>query len=224
MTSSTVAPAHAVVAPIRVALVEDDFRMREALRMLLDGTPGFEVVGAFGSVEEALRRPVGNRPDVVLLDINLPGMSGSDGVGPLKERFRDPVVLMLTVLEDEDRIFRSLCNGASGYVLKKTPPARLLEQVGEAATGGAPMSPEIAAKVVRLFRTVAPQPRVGPALTPTERQLLALLAEGHSYQQAATRLEISVNTVRNHVRSIYDKLQVHSKSEAVSRALRSGLI
>ncbi len=211
-------------ATVRVALVEDDLRMREALRLLLGGTPGFQVVGAFGSVEDALRRPVADRPDVVLLDINLPGMSGDEGVGPLRERFGDPVVLMLTVLEDEDRIFRSLCNGASGYILKKTPPARLLEQVGEASAGGAPMSPEIAAKVVKLFRTVAPQPKIGPALTPTEHRLLALLAEGHSYQQAASRLEVTINTVRNHVRSIYEKLQVHSKSEAVSRALRSGLI
>jgi len=224
VTGATAPPSAPSAAPLRVALVEDDFRMREALRMLLDGTPGFEVVGAFGSVEEALHRPVSKHPDVVLLDVNLPGLSGDEGVGPLRDHFGDPVVLMLTVLEDEDRIFRSLCNGASGYVLKKTPPARLLEQIGEARAGGAPMSPEIAAKVVRLFRTVAPQPRVGPALTPAELRLLALLAEGHSYQRAASELQVSVNTVRNHVRSIYDKLQVHSKSEAVSRALRSGLI
>jgi len=167
---------------------------------------------------------VTSRPDVILLDVNLPGMPGSEGVVPLRERFGDPVVLMLTVFEDEDRIFRSLCNGASGYILKKTPLARLLELVGEAMAGGAPMSPEIAAKVVRLFTTFAPRPKVGPALTPAERQLLALLAEGHSYQQAATTLEVTVNTVRNHVRAIYDKLQVHSKSEAVSEALRAGLI
>lgn len=208
----------------RVVLVEDDHRLRDALRVLLDGTPGYQVVGAFGSVEDALRRPVDAPPDVVLLDIGLPGMAGSEGVGPIRERFGRPVVLMLTVLMDEDRILRSLCNGASGYILKKTPPARLLELIAEALAGGSPMSPEIATKVVRMFTTFAPPQQADVSLTPAERRLLALLAEGHTYHAAASRLGVTVNTVRNHVRAIYDKLEVHSKSEAVSKALRAGLI
>ena len=224
LTANPVADGRRGNDPVRVMLVEDDRRIREALAVLLDGTPGLRVVAACGSVEEALGRPRADRPDVVLLDIGLPGMSGVDGVEPIRARFDLPLVLMLTVFMDEDRIFRSLCQGATGYILKKTPPARLIELIQEAVGGGAPMSPEIAVKVVRMFASFAPRPALEVALTPTEQRLLALLGEGHTYQHAAARLGITVNTVRNHVRSIYDKLHVHSKSEAVSKALRAGLI
>lgn len=208
---------------LRVALVEDDRRLREALSLLIGGTPGFACVAAFRSVEDALRLPVGEPPDVVLLDINLPGVPGSEGVGPILGRFPGAVVIMLTVFEEKGQIFRSLCNGASGYVLKKTAPARLLEYIREAAAGGAPMSPEIAAKVIGLFRTVAPR-ELECHLTPAEIRLLALLAEGFSYDGAAERLSVTINTVRDRVRSIYDKLHVHSRSEAVAKALRAGVI
>jgi DNA-binding NarL/FixJ family response regulator len=133
-------------------------------------------------------------------------------------------VLMLTVYSDEDKIFESICNGAVGYLLKKTPPARLLDAIREAASGGAPMSPEIARKVVTLFRKTAVAERPFESLTPQELRLLQLLADGHSYQAAAERLAISLNTVRSYIRNVYEKLHVHSKSEAVSKALRSGLI
>lgn len=211
-------------ATLAVALVEDDRRFRGALQILLEGTPGFELAFAAGSVEEALRTTPALNPRVILLDIHLPGLSGIEGVGFILERFPDAVVLMLTVFEDEDRIFEALCNGAGGYLLKKTPPTRLLEYVSEAATGGAPMSPEIAAKVVRLFARLPKRVAVEEHLTPQETSFLKLLAEGHSYGSAATELGVSVNTVRNYVRSIYDKLHVHSKSEAVSKAMRAGLI
>jgi DNA-binding NarL/FixJ family response regulator len=131
---------------------------------------------------------------------------------------------MLTVYSDEQSIFESICNGAVGYLLKKTPAARLLEAIREAAAGGAPMSPEIARKVVTLFRKTPTVERPAEELTAQELRLLQLLAEGHSYQAAAERLGISVNTVRSYIRNIYEKLHVHSKSEAVSKALRSGLI
>src|SRR5262249_35878249 len=160
----------------------------------------------------------------VLLDVNLPGMSGAQGVRALKERFPSTEVLMLTVYAGEDRVFESICNGAVGYLLKKTPPAKLLEAIREAATGGAPMSPDMARKMVLLFRkTAPPDPSLEP-LTPQELRLLQLLADGHSYQAASEQLEISVNTVRSYIRNIYEKLHVHSKSEAVSKALRRGLI
>jgi len=212
-------------ATIRVLLVEDDPTFRRGLRLLLQSTPGFTCAAETGSVEHALRVTVpGGPPEVVLLDINLPGIQGTEGVGPIRERFPDSIVLMLTVFEDEDKIFRSLCNGAGGYLLKKTAPDRLLQFIREATSGGAPMSPEIAAKVVALFRTM-PVPQASPArLTPHEVAFLQLLAEGHSYQSAADSMGITINTVRNHVRSIYDKLHVHSKSAAVSKALRAGLI
>ena len=209
---------------IRLALVEDDRRTRDALRILIDGTPSHRCVAAFGSVEEALRAPVREPPDVVLLDINLPGMQGSDAVRLVLDRFPGAVVLMLTVLEDEDRIFRSLCNGAMGYILKRTTPARLLDFIREAASGGAPMSPEIAAKVVRLFTRVVPPQDIECHLTEREHELLQLLAKGFGYQVAADQLGITINTVRKHVRAIYEKLHVHSKSAAVAKALRAGLV
>jgi DNA-binding NarL/FixJ family response regulator len=211
-------------AELAVALVEDDRRYRDVLRTLMEGTPGFALALAVGSVEEALRVAPVRPPRVVLLDIHLPGMSGIEGIEPIRARFPDAVVLMLTVFEDEDRIFEALCAGAGGYLLKKTPPARLLEHVADAATGGAPMSPEIAARVVRLFQRLPRPVALEQTLTPQETGFLGLLAEGHSYASAAGELHVSVNTVRNYVRSIYDKLHVHSKSEAVSKAMRAGLI
>src|SRR5262245_18928305 len=151
-------------------------------------------------------------------------MSGSQGVRFLRERCPSAEVLMLTVYADEERIFESICNGAVGYLLKKTPPARLLEAIREDAAGGAPMSPEVARRVVAHFRkSVAVEP-LDEALTPRELHLIQLLAEGHSYQATAERLDISVNTVRSYIRNVYDKLHVHSKSEAVSKALRQRLI
>ena len=210
--------------PLRVAIVEDDRTTREALATLIEGTPGFRCVGRYGSVDEALETVRDRSADVLLLDINLPGMSGAKGVRLFRERCPSTEVLMLTVYADQDAVFESICNGAVGYLLKKTPPAKLLDAIREAAAGGAPMSPEVARRVVTLFRrTAPPEPQTEP-LTPQELRLLQLLADGQSYQATATRLDISVNTVRSYIRSVYDKLHVHSKSEAVSRALRHGLI
>lgn len=209
---------------IKVALIEDDPRFREGLGVLVGGTPGFALVGSFGSVEEALARNLAAPPDVLLLDIHLPGMWGSEGVRPLTEKWPGCLALMLTVFEEEDHVFTSLCNGAAGYLLKRTPPARLLEAVREAHGGGSPMSPEIARKVLHLFRKMPPPTQIEANLSPQETRLLALIAEGASYQSAGERLYISINTVRRHIRSIYEKLQVHTKSEAVSKAMRAGLI
>ena len=209
---------------IRVAIVEDDGSTREGLRFLIDGSPGYRCTGAFECVEDALPAFAAEAPDVLLLDINLPGMSGREGVRVIRERWPSIEILMLSVYGEQDAVFESICNGAAGYLLKKTPPARLLEAIREAREGGAPMSPEIARKVVTLFRKT---PRAEPAetrLTPREVQLLALLAEGNGYNEAAEKMIVSVHTVRNYIRSIYEKLHVHSKSEAVSKALRQGLI
>jgi DNA-binding NarL/FixJ family response regulator len=207
-----------------VAIVEDDRTMREGLAVLIDGTAGYRCVGRYTSVEEALRAPRESSPSVFLLDINLPGIPGSEGVRLLKERFPSTEVLMLTVYAEQDKVFQSICNGAVGYLLKKTSPVKLLDAIREAATGGAPMSPEVARKVVSLFRKTPPADPPTDPLTPQELRLLQLLAEGHSYQAVGDQLEISVNTVRSYIRNIYDKLHVHSKSEAVSKALRRGLI
>ena len=209
---------------IQVMIVEDDRVTREGLGLLIDGTPGYRCVGKFRSVEETLSSRGGEAPDVLLLDIRLPGMFGSEGIGLLKTKYPSVQILMLTINADEDSVFESICKGACGYLLKNTPPARLLEAISETHRGGAPMSPEIARKVVTLFHKTGPPEKLDEQLTPQEMRLLRLLVEGQTYQGAADALKISVHTARNYIRSIYDKLHVHSKSEAVGKALRSRII
>jgi DNA-binding NarL/FixJ family response regulator len=210
--------------PISVAIVEDDVPFREGLALLVADTPGYSLRGAFPSVEDALGALATRPPDVLLLDIHLPGRLGSEGVRPLRDQSPHMQVLMLTVFAEEDKVFDSICNGACGYLLKKTPKARLLEAIREAHEGGSPMSPEIARKVVALFQRTRPPANPEERLTPHELRLLKMLAEGHSYQSAGGQLNVSINTVRNYIRGIYSKLHVHSKSEAVTKALRSHLI
>src|SRR5215470_14794025 len=176
---------------ITVSIVEDDPRLREGLAMLIAGTPGFRLTGTFDSVEAALATPAAAAA-VMLLDIHLPGMLGSEAVRHLRARHPAMQILMLTVFDGEDRIFESICNGACGYLLKKTPPARLLEAIREAHEGGSPMSPEIARKVVTLFRKTAPPEQADYQLTPQEIRLLKLLSEGYSYQASAGQLNISI--------------------------------
>jgi DNA-binding NarL/FixJ family response regulator len=210
--------------PISVAIIEDQPDIREGLSVLIHGTPGYRVSGRFRSMEEALAHIGKDLPDVALVDIGLPGMSGIEGTRRLRERHPALLVMMLTVYGDNERIFEAMCAGACGYLLKKTPPARLVESLREVVAGGAPMSPEVARRVVQLFQKVHPPESADYRLSPTELRLLKLLAEGHHYKTAATEMRISVNTVSYHMRSIYQKLQVHSKSEAVARALRDRLI
>ncbi|HYO92604.1 MAG TPA: response regulator transcription factor [Pyrinomonadaceae bacterium] len=210
--------------PVQVVIVEDDRTVREGLGMIINGTPGFSCGGTYRSVEEALNLMKPKDPDVMLLDIHLPGMLGSDGVRVFREKYPSMQILMLTIYDGQDMVFESICNGACGYLLKKTPPAKLLDAIREAHEGGAPMSPEIARKVVNLFQKTGPPAKLDENLTPQETRLLQLLADGYSYQAAGGQLNISVNTVRNYIRSIYEKLHVNSKSEAVSKALRSRLI
>jgi DNA-binding NarL/FixJ family response regulator len=209
---------------IRVAIVEDRREIREGLAMIINGTQGFRCSGSYRSMEDALEQIGREVPDLVLNDIGLPGMSGIEGIKLLKARHPGLIVLMLTVYDDDDRIFEALCAGASGYLLKKTPPARLLESLREAAGGGAPMSPEVAARVITLFREFRPPESAKCELTPHETRLLRMFVDGHNYKTAAAELGVSVHTVSFHLRNIYDKLQVHSKSEAVAKALRNHLV
>ncbi len=210
--------------PINVAIIEDQREIRECLSYLINGTEGFCCTGSYASMEEALGRISQALPDIVLADIGLPGMNGIDGVKVLKERHPDLLIVMSTVYDDEERVFDAICAGACGYLLKKTPPARLLESIREAVAGGAPMTPEIARRVIRLFRNIRPPDRSKYELTPHEVRLLKLFVEGHNYKTAAVELGVSVNTVNFHVRHIYEKLQVHSRSEAVAKALRNRLV
>ena len=209
---------------ISVAIIEDQPDIREGLALLIGGTPGYRVAATFGSMEEALPN-IGKRlPDVALIDIGLPGMSGVEGIRRLRVQHPELLLLVLTVYGDDERIFEAMCAGACGYLLKKTPPAQLLESLRDVVNGGAPMSPEVARRVVQLFQKFRPPDSSDHHLSATEMRLLKLLAEGHHYKTAAAEMEISINTVSYHLRSIYRKLQVHSKSEAVAKALRDRLI
>ena len=207
-----------------MAIVEDQPKIREGLRSLIDGTDGYRCAGSFRSMEEALDQIAFDLPAVALVDIGLPGISGIEGIRRLKEAHPTLAVLMLTVYDDDKRIFDAMCAGASGYMLKQTPPARLLECIKEVLEGGAPMSPEVARRVVALFREIRPPDQADYQLTPHEVRLLKLLVEGYNYKTAASQLDVSVNTIKFHMRSIYDKLQVHSKSQAVAKALRGRII
>jgi DNA-binding NarL/FixJ family response regulator len=210
--------------PVLVGIIEDQRRTREGLRELIDGSDGFACVGAWGSMEEAFGRGWSQPPQVILVDLGLPGMSGIEGIAELKKRSCSAALVVLTVYEDNERVFRALCAGASGYLLKNTAPMKLLDGLREAVIGGAPMSPEIARQVVELFRRFRPPEKAQHDLTPHELRLLKLLVEGHSYKTAANELGVSINTIAFHVQKIYGKLEVHSKSEAVARALRENLL
>lgn len=209
---------------IKVAIIEDQREIREGLQVLINGSNGYRCTGAFRTMEEALQKIAHETPDVILVDLGLPGMSGIEGIPLLRERYPHTRLLALTIYDDDERIFQTLCAGASGYLLKKTPPARLLESLKEAVSGGAPMSPEVARRVITLFRDVRPPERSDYELTPHEVRLLRLLADGHNYKTAAAELGVSVNTISFHMKHIYDKLHVHSKSEAVAKALRSRIV
>lgn len=210
--------------PIKVAIIEDVRDIREGLGMLINYTDGFTCVGKYGSMEEALAGIRHRTPDVILSDIGLPGMNGIEGIERIKEQFPEMTILMLSVYQDDDRIFHALCAGAVGYLLKKTPPTKILDALREAVAGGAPMSPEVARKVITIFKDFRPPDEVEYDLTPHEIRILKLLVEGHSYKTAAARLKVTTSTVSFHLKNIYEKLQVHSKSEAVAKALQYRLI
>lgn len=215
---------------IRVVIIEDQQEIREGLQQILDGAPGFSCVSAFASMEPALSelprllKTPETIPSVVLTDIGLPGMSGIDGIRILKAEYPKLPVMVLSVFEDDDRIFEAICAGATGYLLKRTPPDRILESLREVVGGGAPMSPEVARRVVNLFQRLQPPRKESCNLTPHELRILKLLVEGHIYKTAAAELKVTVNTISFHVRNIYDKLQVHSKAEAVAKAVRNNLV
>ncbi len=209
---------------IQVALVEDDAGVRANLATLLNNSPGFACQAAYPDAASALQGIAAKHPDVVLMDINLPGMLGTECVNRLRGIAPGLPVLMLTVYDDSEQIFKSLMAGATGYLLKRTPAEKLLEAIREVYSGGAPMSRQIARRVVQFFQELqqlppAGQPRQFSALTDREQQVLASLAQGLAYKEIADRLKISFETVRTHVRSIYEKLHVHSRTEAVLKYL-----
>jgi len=209
---------------ISVAIVEDNNDLREGLRQLIQGTSGYRCVGAFSSCEQLLKGVDTLKPDVVLMDIGLPGMSGIEGLQRLKEHQPSTEVLMLTVFEDEKKIFDSICAGASGYLLKKTPPSRILEAIKEIHDGGAPMTATIARKVLATFQDANGYLSPDFQLSDRERQVLAGLVKGLSYKMIADQCSISIDTVRSHIRHIYGKLQVNSKAQAITLAMKRKLV
>lgn len=209
---------------ISVAIIEDRKETREGLSVLINATPGFVCRHVYPAMEAALEQIGTEAPRVALIDIGLPGMSGIDGLSILHERYPAITPVILTVYKDDERIFQAMCAGACGYLLKKTAPSRLVEAIREIAAGGAVMSPEVAIRVVELFRK-SPQPRpAAPVLSAQELRLLKLLTQGHQNKTAAAELGLSIHTVSCYLRSIYEKLHVHSRSEAVARALRTRLV
>lgn len=209
---------------LRVAIVEDRDDIRLSLQAILDESPGFACESAWSTMEAALREIGPALPDVVLVDLNLPGMNGIEGIRLLHGRYPSLVLLVLTVFGDDRRIFDALCAGACGYLLKNTSRRKLLESLREAVAGGAPMSPQVARRVIELFRDVRPPAAAPHDLTPHELRVLKLLADGHNYTTAAAELGTSYSTVNYHLQQIYRKLEVHGKSQAVAKALRQGLL
>jgi DNA-binding NarL/FixJ family response regulator len=211
---------------IKVAIIEDNTTIREGLGALINGTSGYSCVGSYPDCESFLAKLENLSVDVILMDIGLPGMNGIDGIYKAKKLKPDLIILMLTIYEDNQSVFKALCAGACGYLVKKTPPSRLLEAIKDAYEGGAPMSSLIARQVITIFQQNKDSySTVGDMdLSGREKEVLNSLAEGNNYQEIAERLFISVDTVRHHIRNIYRKLHVHSQSEAVAKAIRHGLI
>jgi len=210
----------AEIMPIKVAIVDDDEGIRSSLAALIRRSPLFKLAGDFPDAETALAEIPRNPPDVVLMDINLPGMKGVECVRQLKSALPAVQFLMLTVYEDSDSLFNSLKAGASGYLLKRTASARLLDAIRDVNTGGSPMTPQLARRVVQFFSRPAADASAVARLTPGERDFLDQLANGYAYKEIADRMNISIDTVRSYVRTVYEKLHVHSRTEAVVKYLR----
>lgn len=200
---------------IEIMIVEDDGAVRDGLRFLINGSEGYRCIAACPSAEEALSIISDHQPQVVLMDINLPGMNGIECVVGIKNTYPDIQVMMLTVFDNSEEIFKSLAAGATGYMLKKTPPAKLLEAIRELVNGGSPMSGEIARKVVQTFSKPVKRQFPESQLTPREEEILSFLSKGYLYKEIAAELFINIETVRTHIRKIYQKLQVRTRTEAL---------
>lgn len=206
--------------PIKVAIVEDNEKIREGLAALVNGSEGFVCTAAYETAEEALHYLPAHKPDVVLMDIQLPKMSGIECVARLKDHDANMQIMMLTVYEDDDKVYKSILAGATGYILKRTPPAELLGAIRELHEGGSPMSDQIARKIVQAFQQMGKSSKETENLSERELEILSYLAKGYQDKEIAEHFFLSVKTVRTHLRNIYQKLHVRSRTEAVLMYLR----
>lgn len=210
---------------IRVVIFEDNRSLREGLAAMIGGTSGFECAGAFPNCNNLLKNISQAKPDVVLMDIEMPGMNGIEAVSMIKEEFPDVKILMETIFDDDEKIFNSICAGAEGYILKHTTPADIMEAIKEIHEGGSPMTPSIANRVLKMVK-VKPNGFAKESfdLSAREKEILTCLVKGMSYKMVADTCYISIETVNVHVKNIYKKLQVHSKSEAVAKAIKGRIV
>lgn len=211
---------------IRVAIFEDRKLVRDAFEAIINGTPGLVCTGSFANASDVLFNISRSRPDVVLMDIEMPGMDGVEATQLVHEKFPAIKVLIQTVFDDDEKVFKAICAGASGYILKNSTPAKFVESIVEVYNGGAPMSPSIASKVLQLFKKIAPQKKAADEeiLSKREKEILSLIVDGYSFKEIAENNFISYETVRTHVKNIYKKLHVASSTEAVVKALRQGIV
>lgn len=209
---------------IKLLIYEDNAQLREGLTMLIDGSEGFCVQAAFRNCGNVVHEVKTFQPDVILMDIDMPGVNGLEGLKLIKATIPDVSVLMLTVFDDHENIFQALLSGANGYILKKTPPAKLLEYILEASTGGAPMTASVAAQVLKMFSKMNLPTDKNYNLSEREKEVLQFLVNGYSYKMIAAEMFIAMDTVRSHIKKIYEKLHVNSKSEAVAKAFRDKLV
>ena len=209
---------------IKLLLYEDNPQLREGLTMLIDGSEGFSVLAAYKNCNNVAAEVEAWKPDVILMDIDMPGTNGIEGLKLIREKNDEVKVLMLTVFDDNRNVFEALKNGANGYVLKKTPHAKLLEFITEAASGGAPMTASIATQVLKMFSQINAPKSEDYNLSEREKQVLQLLVDGYSYKMIASQMFIAIDTVRSHIKKIYEKLHVNSKSEAVARAFKDRIL
>jgi DNA-binding NarL/FixJ family response regulator len=210
---------------IKVAIFEDNNNMREGLYQLINGSQGFICTGAFPNCDDLVQRIEKSKPDVIVMDIEMPGISGIEGVKLAKEYFPDIKILMETIFDDDEKIFNSICAGAEGYILKNTAPVEILSAIKEIYEGGSPMTPTIANRVLKMVKTQRTSDSKNIFnLTDREKEILSCLVEGMSYKLIADECTISIDTVNVHIKNIYKKLQVHSKSEAVAKAIKGKIV